>query len=90
MKPQKYFYQAIETKYFQPTNHRPARIRASCDAKTVFVEWDHGLDPGRNHARAAVHLANMLHKKNPHGVWDYPLAGGQLKNGNYAWVFVEE
>ena len=36
-------YQAIETKFFGPTNHRGARVRVRCQARTMFVSWDHAL-----------------------------------------------
>ena len=52
--------QAIETKYYGPTNHRGARIRVKCDVKTIWVSWDYGTSVPRNHRDAALTLANQL------------------------------
>ena len=53
-------YQSIETKFFGPTNHRGARIRVKCQARTMFVAWDHGLGIEGNHDAAAQALAERL------------------------------
>ena len=45
--------QAIETKFVGPTNHRSARIRVRCQARTMFVSWDHSLGVEGNHDAAA-------------------------------------
>ena len=49
--------QAIETKFVGPTNHRSARIRVRCQARTMFVSWDHALGVEGNHDAAAMMLA---------------------------------
>jgi len=70
--------QAIITKYIGPTNFRGARVQAKCDAKTIYVPWDHALDVEENHFRAAEKL--LLHLK-----WNGEWMGGSLKN---EYVFV--
>lgn len=52
-----YARQAIVTKYFGPTNARGSRIKASAEAGSVTVAYDHALDNLENHAKAAATLA---------------------------------
>jgi hypothetical protein len=52
--------QAIITKYFSPTNSKPARIKASCPAGTIYAAFDHGLSDRDNHAVAAMTLVRKL------------------------------
>jgi len=52
--------QAIETKYYGPTNYRGSRIRVRCQARTIFVSWDHALGVEDNHDAAAKTLAEKL------------------------------
>ena len=35
--------QAIRTRYIGPTNTRDSRIQAKCEAKTIYVSYDHAL-----------------------------------------------
>jgi hypothetical protein len=50
-------FQAIVTKYLGPTNVRGARIKATADAGSITLSWDHALNPERNHRAAAMALA---------------------------------
>src|SRR6476469_1499080 len=59
-RPREMSYQAIETKFFGPTNHRGARIRVRCQARTMFVAWDYSLGIDHNHDAAARALAEKL------------------------------
>lgn len=52
--------QAILTRYFGPTNTRGSYIKASCEAKTIKVPWDHALNVDDNHRAAAEKLRDML------------------------------
>jgi hypothetical protein len=63
--------QAIMTKYLGPTDTSGARVKASCEAGSVIVAWDHSLNIDQNHTRAACVLARKLG-------WDGPMAGGAL------------
>lgn len=56
-------FQAIETRYLGPTNHRGARVKATAYALTmgsVTLSWDHALTSEHNHAVAACTLAVRL------------------------------
>ncbi len=48
--------QAIETKYLGPTNFRGARIKASAQAGSVTVPYDHALNVEGNHDAACKAL----------------------------------
>ncbi len=48
--------QAIETKYLGPTNFRGARIKASAEAGSVTVPYDHALNVEGNHDAACKAL----------------------------------
>lgn len=52
--------QAIETRYFGPTNHRSTRVKATAQAGSVTVIWDDALGVDENHAVAARKLANKF------------------------------
>jgi hypothetical protein len=72
-------YQAIQTKYFGPSDVRGARVKAYADAKSIILSWDHALNAEQNHIAAARALARKLDWK---GVW----SGGGKKEGGYAFV----
>jgi hypothetical protein len=80
--------QAIVTTFFGPTNTKGSRIKAQCNAKTMWFSWDHALGVGANHHRAAAALAVDLG-------WieqDTKLQGGSLPGGSLrkgiAWVIL--
>ena len=75
--------QAIRTRYLGPTNHRGARIVATCDAKRKTYSWDYALNVAENHAQAAHALATELGWLSAH-----TLASGGLADGSYAHVLV--
>jgi len=52
--------QAIETKYLGPANVRGSRVKATCEAGSVTLEWDDGLDADGNHDAAARALIVRL------------------------------
>ena len=72
-------FQAIETKYLGPTNCRGARFKATAAGGNVTVSMDYSLSYSENH----VAVANALREKMG---WKFDLTGGQLANGNYAFV----
>lgn len=49
--------QAIETKWLGPTNFRGARVKASAQAGSITIPWDHAKDVEDNHKAAARALA---------------------------------
>lgn len=66
--------QAIATKYLGPTNHRGARIVATCQAGTLTAPWDDDYDVDGNHTATAYALA--LHMG-----WSGTWHGGGLPDG---------
>lgn len=52
--------QAIITKYLGPTNRRGSRIKATCNTKTITVEYDDALSLDGNHEAAFRALARHL------------------------------
>jgi len=75
--------QAIITKYLCPTNTRGARIKATCAAGSVTIDYPHELSGMDCHAKAAYALLAKMH-------WGYKLMGGQLPSGDYAFVLVDQ
>jgi hypothetical protein len=70
--------QAIRTRYHGPTNYRGARISAQCEARSIFVNYDHGLDLEDNHAAAASELVRRMG-------WAGHYHGGAFAGDHY-WV----
>lgn len=52
--------QAIETKFLGPTNTKGARIKASAQAGTKIIPFDHGAGTDGAHDRAAIALITRL------------------------------
>lgn len=79
--------QAILAKYLGPTNARGARIKATAQAGSITVPWDHALGSEENYARAANALLKKLgwHET----MRTSRLCGGQLPDGSYAFVIVD-
>lgn len=76
--------QAIQTKYFGPSNVKGSRVKATCAAKSIFLDWDDALDSLENHRVAARVLGLRLG-------WEWKRFGsGSLKDGSYVHVFIEE
>lgn len=71
--------QAIMTAFLAPTNHRPARVKATADAGSITVSWDHALGVDDNHKRAAMALADKLG-------WLGHWHGGSLPGSGFAFV----
>lgn len=74
--------QAIETKYFGPTNHRGARVKASAQAGSVTIPWDDALDVVANHAAAARALIRKYDWQE-HGKW---FGGANVDGTGYTFV----
>lgn len=60
--------QAIKTAYLGPTNVRGSRIKATCGAGAVILNWEHSLNSERNHMAAAQALIQKL-GWNDYGRW---------------------
>jgi len=72
--------QAIQTKYFGPTNVRGSRFKATCAAGSVTVSMSYPLTLEQNHREAALALCVKL-------AWDGVMHGGTLADGSMVWVF---
>jgi hypothetical protein len=72
--------QAIVTKFHGPTNHRGARVKATADAGSVTVSWDHSLCIEANHRAAALALASRYG-------WPLDMVGGGLPGSGYVFVY---
>lgn len=78
--------QAIVTKYLSPTNTRGARVKATAQAGSVTIPWDHALNSEDNHTEAARRLMERYswHTKND-------MRGGASPNGKgYCFVLIEK
>lgn len=75
--------QAIQSKYLGATNYKPSRIKAWCQAGSITMSYDHGLNIDENHLAVATALVNKLG-------WNDAcyggLAGGTLPSGDYCFV----
>lgn len=72
--------QAITTRYLGPTNHRGARVKATCQAGSITIPWDHAWNADKNHAMACAALQAKLG-------WREKRIGGALPDGRgYAFV----
>ena len=71
--------QAIVTKFLPPTEVRGSRVKATCQAKSLTLSWDHGLNPTGNHRRAAEALAAQLE-------WNGRWIEGGLPDGASVWT----
>ena len=60
------FHQAITTRFIPCTNYRESRVKASAEAGSMTVGWDHALNVDENHAEAARAL---IAKFGWHGQW---------------------
>ena len=79
--------QAIITKYLSATNSRGSRIKATCAAGSVTIGYPHEFSGMACHAAAAKALVDKMGWNDPHYGG---LMGGQLPNGDYAFVFNNE
>lgn len=75
--------QAIETKFLGPTNVRGSRIKATAQAGSVTVPYDHALNSEANHTAAAVALCAKFG-------WKGTIMGGGKADGRgNVFVFVD-
>lgn len=52
--------QAIRTRYYGQSNVRGSRIQAKCEARTIYVPYDHALDLHDNHVAAREALLDVM------------------------------
>lgn len=75
--------QAIITKYIGPTNHRGSRIKAECEAGSITIPYDYGLDDVDLHLKAVNALIKKLD-------WNYNVLGhGSLpRKSPHSYCFI--
>lgn len=73
-------YQAIQTRFHGPTNHRAGRVKATAEAGSLTLPWNDCLDVGDNHAAAARALAEKFGWR---GHW---FGGGMPGHDGYVFV----
>ena len=71
--------QAIRTRYHGPTNIKGSRISAKCEARTIYVGYDHALNIEENHRAACRELKRVMQ-------WGGDMVGGNF-DGDWYWVF---
>lgn len=71
--------QAILTRFLGPTDRRASRVKASAEAGSRTIAWDHRLGIEENHARAAEMLALKLG-------WSGTWHGGGMPGSGYCFV----
>ena len=70
--------QAITTKYLGPTDTKGSRIKASCEAWSIAIYYDHEFSASENHDSACKALLSKLE-------WRGDYIGGGYSNG-YIYV----
>ena len=79
--------QAIQTRFLGPTNVRGSRYKATAQAGSITLSADDRMNPEQNHHVAAAALVAKFGWNEHKGYKG--LLGGQLPNGDYAWVMVD-
>ncbi len=77
--------QAIITKFYGPTNHKGARIKATCEAGSIWMSYEYGLNIDGNHAKAAQMLIDKMGWNTEY--YSKTVMGGLPGNNGYAHVF---
>lgn len=80
-------YQAIVTKHLGPTNVRGSRVKATAEAGSVTLSWDHSLNSEANHRKAAEALCTKF-KWTGDYYGDLHCGGMPNKIGGGGYVFV--
>lgn len=77
--------QAIRTKYYPDSNHRPSRIIAKCEAGQLTLDWNSELNIEQNHKAACEALLRKLGWL-PGNSKNYKNMFGGCFEGCYYWV----
>jgi hypothetical protein len=81
--------QAIRTRYIGPSNVRGSRIQAKCEARTMYVSYDHALNLGENH-RAACEALMLAMGWIPEHPTHYENRVGGVFAHDYYWVALND
>jgi hypothetical protein len=72
--------QAIVTKFIAPSSIKGSRIKATCQAGSITLPWDHAQGPRGNHTAAALALATRYG-------WNYgEWISAELPDSSLVWV----
>ena len=71
--------QAIHTKFLPPANVRGSRVKATAQAGSLTLHWDHALNADDNHTAAARAFATKYG-------WAGRWYGGTLPDGSSVFV----
>lgn len=80
--------QAITTKFVKPTDFKGSRIKATAEAGSVTIGWDHALNSEGNHIAAAKALCVKLGWVPAADNRHTETVAGYLKAGQYVHVFL--
>ena len=83
-------YQAIETKYLGPTNHKGNRIKAKAWAGSITVLRDYALDLAADHMRAAMALVEKLGWQQAGRAWAQVADATETGDGYYFVAYQQE
>ena len=72
---------AIRTRYIGASNVKGSRIQAKCEARTIYLSYDHALNGDENHAVAARALRDKME-------WKGAMIGGTYGRDMY-WIFTD-
>ena len=81
--------QAIRTRYFGPSNVRGSRIQAKCEARTLYMPYDHALNLDGNHRAACEALLTVMGWIPEHGR-AYTARVGGVFNHDYYWIALND
>jgi hypothetical protein len=81
--------QAIRTRYYGPTNSRGSRIQAKCEARAIYLPYDHALNLDGNHRAACEALMIAMGWTPEHGRAYVPRVGGVFGH-DYYWVTLND
>ena len=76
-------FQAIETIYLSPTNHRGARIKAKAWGGSVTIPYPHECNTDQAHRKAAMALVEKMRWGGPRVEWQQ---GGSADGFGYVFV----
>lgn len=76
--------QAIVTKYMGATNYKPGRVKATCEARSVTLSYDHGLSTYENHRAAMAELCRVM------GWQEMRYSGALPKQNKWDYVFCDD
>ena len=81
--------QAIRTRYIGPSNVRGSRIQAKCEARTIYLPYDHALNLDGNHRAACEALMTVMGWTPEHGAHYENRVGGVFAH-DYYWVTLND